>query len=147
MALRMLPEDERWEWVNELDEEMLRGGASASEFCVELMRNADLSYASGAFVACLITASATIETYLREEGYGDSKCGLYQLIEMSDFDENTKIELHDLRKNRNAWVHVADPWADNDIENEYSQGHPELENQCKQALRLMRLVVYSNPWV
>jgi len=145
--MKMLPEDERWKWVNELDEEMLRGGASASEFCFELMRNADLSYASGAFVACLITAAATIETYLREEAHGDSKRGLYRLIEMSEFDENTKMELHDLRKNRNTWVHVADPWADNDIEYEYSQGHPELENQCKQALRLMRLVVYSNPWV
>ena len=143
----MLPEDQRWEWVSNLDEEVLRGGASASEFCFELMRNADVSFASGAFVACLITASATVETYLRGEGYGDARFGLYKLVELSDFDKNTKAELNELRRNRNAWVHVADPWAENDIDNEYSKGHPELESQCKAALRLMRLVVYSNPWI
>ncbi len=143
----MLPEDQRWEWVHDLDEEMLQGGAAASDFCFELMRNADLAFAAGAFVACLVTTSATIETWLREERCDDAKCGLYQLIEGSDLDSDTKAALHQLRRNRNAWVHVADPWADNDIDAEYSRGHPELEAQCKAALRLTRLVVYSNPWI
>jgi hypothetical protein len=116
-----------------------------SDFASELIRNADLCFASGAFVACLVMSGATIETSLREEGTDGDR--FIELIDASDFDASTKAAMHELRRERNRWVHIDNPWGECDLEDQYGRGHPDLESKCKGALRLMRSVVYSAPWL
>jgi hypothetical protein len=140
-----MSDERRWEWLVQLDDEMLQGGVMTSDFAAELIRNADLCFVGDAFVACLVMCGATIETWLREEGTPGNR--FIDLIDASDFDAATKAEMHALRKERNRWVHIDDPWEDNDLEEQYSSGHPELQAKCKDALRLMRKVVYSTPCV
>lgn len=127
------------------DAELLRGGIVTSDFAAELIRNADLSFVHDAFVACLVMCGATIETWLREEGTPGNR--FVDLIDASDFDAPTKAEMHALRKERNLWVHIDAPWEDCDLEQQYSNGHPELKAKCESALRLMRKIVYSAPFV
>jgi hypothetical protein len=143
----MIPEMDknRWEWLANLDNDLLEGGVITSDFSSELIRNADLCYASGAFVACLLVCGAAIETWLREEGTAGNR--FVELIDDSDFDNRTKAAMHALRRNRNRWVHIDVPWEENDLEDQYSKGHERLEKQCKEALRLMRTVVYSTPFI
>jgi hypothetical protein len=138
-------DDRRWEWLVQLDDELLAGGVMTSGFAAELIRNADLCSVHDAFVACLVMCGATIETWLREEGTQGNR--FVDLIDASDFDSATKVEMHALRIERNRWVHIGDPWDDNDLEEQYSIGHPDLEAKCVSALRLMRKVVYSSPFV
>ena len=141
-----MSDDGRWEWLAQLDEELLDGGVITSDFAAELIRNADLCFIHDAFVACLVMCGATIETWLREEeGTHDKR--FVELIDASDLDPATKTEMHELRKERNRWVHIDDPWEGNDLEDQYSNGHPDLKAQCQSALRLMRKVVYSMPWI
>ncbi len=137
--------EDRWAWLAQLDEEMLQGGVMMSDFANELIRNADLCFASGAFVACLVMSGATIETWLREECTDGDR--FIELIDASDFDASTKAAMHDLRRERNRWVHIDNPWEECDLEDQYSRGHPDLESKCRGALRLMRSVVYSTPWL
>ncbi|HVA51169.1 MAG TPA: hypothetical protein VNH11_32810 [Pirellulales bacterium] len=140
-----MSDERRWEWLVQLDDELLMGGIMTSDFAAELIRNADLCFVHDAFVACLITCGATIETWLREEGTHGNR--FVDLIDASDFDAATKTEMHALRKERNLWVHIDDPWEDHDVEEQYSNGHSELKAKCESALRLMRTVVYSTPFV
>jgi len=62
-----MTEDDRWKFIIELDEELLKGGVMLSEWCSFIVREADTTFASGSFLAAIITAMAAIETYLRSE--------------------------------------------------------------------------------
>ena len=135
-------EEDRWAWLSDLDDDLLQGGVILSDQAIVLTRNADICFASGAFVACIVMCAATVETWLRGEG---DKGRFIDLVDASDFDTVTKSKMHALRRDRNRWVHVDDPWAETDLVEEYSAGDTVLEYQCKEALRLMRTVVYSNP--
>lgn len=140
--------DDKWNYILEIDEDLLEGGVVLSEYSAELIRNADLSFVGEAYVACLVMCAVAIETWLRQEGYEKHKGeGLKSLIDNSNFDNQAKQELHELRLTRNKWVHVGDPWDDGWIINAYNEGHVELEAQCKKALRIMRKIAYSNPWI
>jgi ferric-dicitrate binding protein FerR (iron transport regulator) len=69
---------------------------------------------AGFYLATLVTAVAAIETQLRAE-YGTGIKRFHELIDGSDLSENLKSEIHLLRRYRNRWVHVSDPWDDNRI--------------------------------
>ena len=63
-------EQERWDYLLKLDEELLVGGVILSEWCSMIVREADTAYARGAHLASILTAVSGIETYLRSESGG-----------------------------------------------------------------------------
>ncbi|PTY07034.1 hypothetical protein DB347_10620 [Opitutaceae bacterium EW11] len=141
----MEPRD-RWDYLTRLDEEMLRGGVLLSEWTSFLMRDADEAFVSGANLASLLTAMSAIETHLRGE-HSDKSCRLVDLIAASDFAPDLKQELHDLRRYRNRWVHVSDPWDDDGLLTNPEQHEAELESIARRALVALRKVAYSDPWI
>ena len=107
----MKPED-RWEHLNKLDEELLKGGVILSEWCSFIVRDADTAFASGAHLASILTAVSGIETYLRSEHSASAKNRLFKLVDESSIDPKLKRDLHRLREYRIKWVHFGEPWED-----------------------------------
>lgn len=60
-------EKERWDYLFALDDELLRGGVMLSEWCSFIVREADIAFVHGAFLATILTTVSAIETYLRAE--------------------------------------------------------------------------------
>ncbi len=56
-------------------------------------------------------------------------------------------ETHALRKFRNAWVHVKDPWDDQAVQGDFDVGNRALFGEAVRALHTMREVLYDNQWV
>lgn len=139
--------DDRWAYVCELDEELLKGGAVMSEWCAMIVREADLAFVGEAHLATVITAMAGIETHLRSESEADRRVTSFDLIEQSDFTTEVKAELHELRRYRNQWVHISNPWNDEELLGNPQLYEDELEKMALRAIRLLRKVVYSNPMI
>ena len=139
-------EEERWEYLVALDEELLKGGIILSEWCAFIVREADTAFAKGANLASILTAVSGIETYLRAE-YGDKgKQRLFDLIEKSPIESELKEDLHKLRKYRNKWVHVDEPWDDNLVLESPERLESELEETAFFSARVLRRTIYENPW-
>ncbi len=141
-----MTEEEKWAYLVELDEKLLRGGVTLSEWATFLIKDADLAFVSGAHLASIITGLAGVETHLRGEG-GSSKKRLVDLIEESDLEDDLKQELHILREYRNEWVHVADPWEDDALLDSPEQHEAELEEMAKRCAVALRRTIYTNPWI
>lgn len=141
-----MTEDEKWEYLIQLDETLLQGGVILSEWATYLIKSADLAFVGGAHLASIITGLAGVETHLRGEGES-SKKRLVDLIEQSDLEEELKQELQILRKYRNKWVHVADPWDDDDLLESPDQHEAELEEMAKRCAVALRRTIYTNPWI
>jgi len=139
--------DDRWKFIHELDEEYLKGGVILSEWCVFIVRSADLAFASGAFLATILTAAAGIEAYLRSQQATSSASTLFQLIAGSELDQGHIEELHAIRRYRNRWVHVANPCDDASLINEPEKLESELEEMSARAVRVLRKTIYSDQWV
>lgn len=70
--MKDMNEQEKWNYINQLDVELLEGAAILSEHTMFLVRNADIAFVNGANLAALITAMGAIATHLKSE-YGDPK--------------------------------------------------------------------------
>jgi uncharacterized protein YutE (UPF0331/DUF86 family) len=140
-------EKTRWEFINGLDEDLLKGGVILSEWCAFIVREADLAFAKGADLASILTAMAGIETYLRSEYAQSQKDRFYELIDMAQLDAELTETLHQLRKYRNKWVHVSEPWDDAKILENPQLYEQELEEMAILAARTLRQVLYENQWV
>ncbi|MBN1139101.1 MAG: hypothetical protein JXM73_21150, partial [Anaerolineae bacterium] len=106
-----MTEQQKWDFVNQLDEDLLKGGVILSEWSVFLIRDTDVAFTSGANLAALLTALAGIESHLKYE-YGKKKRErLVDLVDRSPIEEDLRQDLHRLRRYRNQWVHVDDPSA------------------------------------
>ena len=141
-----MTEDQKWAYLIELDERLLKGGVVLSEWATFLVKDADLAFVGGAYLASIITALAGVETHLRGEG-GRSKKPLADLIAESDLEEELKQELQILRKYRNKWVHVAEPWEDEALLQEPEKHEAELEEMAKRCAVALRRTIYTNPWI
>ena len=141
-----MKEEEKWAYLVELDDTLLQGGVILSEWATFLVKDADLAFVSGAHLASIITGLAGVETHLRSEG-GSSKQRLVDLIEQSDLDEDLKQELQILRKYRNKWVHVAEPWKDGALLDSPEKHGAELEEMAKRCAVALRRTFYTNPWI
>lgn len=142
----MSNEDEKWNYIVRLDEELLKGGVILSEYVSELIRNADISFVHGAYWASIITSVAAIEAYFKSEtGCNNKK--LYELINECGLDNKDIELLHNLRRYRNQIVHINDPWNDEPILSSYDTFSANEEKITKEAIRLLRVVVYSDPWL
>lgn len=140
-------EEQRWAFINEVDEELLEGGATCSEWCSVITRNADIAFAAGAYLAAIITSIAAIETYLRSEYDNGKKSTLYELIERGPIHADLKEELHYLRRYRNRWVHVQDARNDRLLLDSQDRVETELEEKARTAIVALRRTLYENQWV
>jgi hypothetical protein len=141
-----MTEHEKWDFLTEMDERLLQGGVILSEWATFLVKEADLSFVGSAYLASIITAIAGIETHLRAEG-GFGKQRLVDLIAQADLHPDLKSELQVLRKYRNKWVHVSEPWEDNALLQFSAKHEAELEEMAKRCLVALRQTIYTNPWV
>ncbi len=141
-----MTEDEKWEYLVELDEKLLQGGVILSEWATYLIKDADLAFVGGAHLASIITSIAGVETHRRGE-VDSSKQRLVDLIEQSDLEYDLKQELQLLRKYRNKWVHVADPWDDEALLDFPEKHEAELEEMDKRRISALRRTIYTNPWI
>lgn len=140
-----MTQEGKWQYLIDLDERFLQGGVIVSEWATFLIRDADVAFVSGAYLASIITGLAGVETYLRSEG-GSRKQRFVELIDDSGLEENLKQELQTLRKYRNKWVHVADPWDDLLLESPEVHG-AELEEMARRCALALRRTIYTMPWV
>ena len=140
-------EDERWTQLVALDDEHLKGGVILSEWCSFIVREADTAFANGAHLASILTAVSGIETYLRSEHSETGKERLVELINQASIDSGLKDDLHILRKYRNKWVHVDDPWNDASLLERPEETERELEQMAFFAARALRRTIYENQWV
>jgi len=139
--------EERWSHLVALDEELLKGGVILSEWCSFIVRETDTAFVNGAHLASTLTAVSGIETYLRSEYAQTTKNRLFKLIDESPIDDSLKSGLHKLRKYRNKWVHVDDPWKDESLLESPEAHERELEEMAFFAARLLRQTIYENPWI
>jgi len=91
-------EEQRWNFILELDDKLLRGGVVLSEWCSFIVRETDLAFVGGAHLATIVTAMAGIESYLRSEYSEGRRSALYDLVEQSPLEESLKRDIHALRK-------------------------------------------------
>jgi hypothetical protein len=142
----MMTEQQKWDYLTELDETLLQGGVILSEWATFLVKDADLAFVAGAHLASIITALAGVETHLRAE-CGCDKQRLVDLIAEADLEDDLKQELQVLRKYRNKWVHVAEPWEDGSLLRLPEEHEAELEEMAKRCAVALRRTIYTNPWV
>lgn len=145
--MKAINSETRWNEIASLDEELLRGGVILSEYCALLVRNADLAYVHGAYLAAIVMATASIETHLRAETEGSQHIRLVDLIEISGLAATTRESVNALRRVRNRWVHVEDPWDDSTLISHPDEFEQELEAMARRALRILREVLYDNPCI
>jgi len=139
--------EQRWAHLVALDDELLRAGVILSEWCSFIVREADIAFAEGANLASILTAVSGIETYLRSEHSESGKERLVELITHASIDDALKADLHALRKYRNKWVHVDDPWNDASLLDRPEETEDELERMALFAARALRRTIYENQWV
>jgi hypothetical protein len=146
-ALAIMNQDERWAQLVSLDEELLKGGVILSEWCSFIVKEADTAFANGAYLASILTVVSGIETYLRSEHSKTGKERLVELINRATIEDTLKDDLHTLRKYRNKWVHVDDPWDDASLLDRPEETERELELMAFFAARALRRTIYENQWV
>lgn len=142
-----LNENAKWEYIRALDDELLKGGATVSEWCAFIVRDCDYAFVGGANLATIITASAAIETYLRAEYAAGKRIRLVDLIDSAPIQQRLRDDIHKLRKYRNQWVHVATPEDDEEILQDPEAYEAQLEEWAKLAQRILRQTIYENQWV
>jgi hypothetical protein len=137
--------DDRWSHLIALDEELLKGGVILSEWCSFIVREADTAFVNSAHLASILTAVSGIETYLRSEYAQNGKARLVDLIDLSPISDALKVNLHTLRKYRNKWVHIDEPWDDSELLAHPETTEKELEEMALFVARLLRETIYENP--
>ena len=138
-------EAERLNYILSLDEELLKGGVILSEWCSFIVRESDLAFVHGANLASILTAVSGIETYLRSEYVRTERSNLFELINDAPIADDLRSDLHTLRKYRNKWVHVNDPWDDQSLIDTPEEAEKELEEMALFAAKALRRTIYENP--
>lgn len=138
---------ERADYLTALDNELLKGGAMFSEWCVLIVRECDEAFVAGANLATIVTAACAIETYLRAEYGNSSDLRFVDLIDRAPFSNTQRDNMHKLRKYRNKWVHLAAPEDDQELLNNPGMYVSELQDRAVLAQRLLRETLYENQFV
>ena len=140
-------EEDRWAHLVALDEKLLKGGIILSEWVAFIVRDADTAFAGGAYLSTILTSASGIETYLRSEYSKTGRERLIELINQAEIYDDLKKDLHIIRKYRNKWVHVDDPWEDTELLEQPESIENALEEMAFFAIRLLRRTLYENPWI
>lgn len=137
-------ESERWEYVLSLDDELLMGSSVTSEWATLLICDADTAYCHGAPIASILVSIAAIEAHVRFElqvGPADRR-PLAHLIDSYGGSADLRAKVHELRRARNAWTHVRDPYDDQHLVNDRLATERELDGIAREGLRTLRRVLY-----
>ncbi|MFC2041167.1 hypothetical protein ACFLTY_02460 [Chloroflexota bacterium] len=141
------PSKELWElrqrWFEELNESCAGEGAYiVSEQACALIGEVQTAFCAGAWVAVIVLALAVVDAQLREielpEFIGSTK----QLL----LDAEANPKLHRLRERRNAIIHL-DPENPAITVDQQWGNREELEEEARQAVKLMFEAFYIGPWV
>lgn len=98
-----MTEEQKWDYINQLDEELLLGGVILSEWTTFLAKDAETAFCSGAYLASILASQAAIESHLRYDYFSHIETkgwSFYDLIEKANLGGERTKELHDLRKYR-----------------------------------------------
>ena len=144
-----MTEEERWEYINQLDDELLNSGVIISEWSTFLIKDSEIAFCSGAYLSSILSAQSAIESHLRYEFFEGEETkwwGFAKLI--SELQSRISLEsdllndLNSIRIFRNKWVHVSNPNNDNDllVKSEYYE--EELLNYSKLAIQTMLRIIY-----
>lgn len=144
--LSRLEVEARWSFILSLDDALLKGGAITSAKTDLLVQNVDIAYCNGAPLAAIILATSAIEAHLRFDLQVDESTNLASLIDRSALGTSLIEDLHALRRERNRWVHPREEEGDDWIYDDVA-GLRTLDALARSAVRLVRLVLYDNPWV
>jgi len=145
-----MTEQEKWDYINAIDEELLRGGVIISEWSIFLVKDAELAFCSGDNLGAILAAQAAVESHLRYEYFDPVETrgwGLYRLLEHAPLPIDLKDDLHKLRQFRNRWVHVENPSQDDELLEKPEYHEAELEKMATLAIRSMLRRIYSEQWV
>lgn len=142
-----MDQHERHQLLVDLDEELLVGGVTLSEWCVLIVRECDVVFVAGADLATIITAAAAVETHLRAEYGGSERLSFAELIDGAPIEARLVERLHELRRYRNRWVHVANPHRDTNFSSDSPDIAQELQSWAIFAQRVLRQTLYENQWL
>lgn len=145
-----MTEQEKWDYILKLDEQLLKGDVILSEWTNFLAKDAEIAFCCGANLSSILACQAAIESHLRYDYFeiNESKgWGFFLLIENSSLDIDLKTELHELRKFRNKWVHVANPTDDAELLERPEYHEEELQKLAGKAVAMMLKTLYSNQGV
>lgn len=139
-----MTELEREKYLFDLDEDLLKGSVLFSAWAHFLILESDTAFIKGAHLAAILTAMAGIEAQLRFDSEPRDGLGLSQLIDKSELTPDLKREIHELRRFRNKWVHVSDPWDESLLAH---MEHPEtlqaeIEPWALRAVTALRQTFY-----
>jgi hypothetical protein len=145
-----LNEEEKWEYISQLDDELLLGGVTLSVWTEFLAKDSETAYCSGAYLSSILSSQAAIESHLRYDYFNSLETkgwSFFELIEKSGLDDILKNELHNLRKYRNKWIHVNDPSNDVDLLERPEYYENELADFASLTIKTMLKILYSNPFI
>lgn len=141
-----MTEEEREQYLFGLDEDLLKGSVMPSAWCTQLVLEADTAFINGAHLAAVITAMSGIEAQLRFDHSGPAgNLRLAQLIDKAGLPPDLTREIHDLRRFRNKWVHVSDPWEDEPLGEHRHDPYrlqAEIEPWALRAVTALRRLFY-----
>jgi len=143
----VLSAEAKWAFITALDDELLKGDSTMSEWCAFIVRDCDYAFVGGANLATVIVATAAIETYLRAEYADGRRVRLVDLIDGAPIEQGLRDDIHKLRKYRNTWVHVTAPEYDEAVLKEPVFYYEQIEESAKTAQRTMRRTIYENQWI
>lgn len=142
-----MDQNDRHQLLVDLDKELLVGGVTLSEWCALIVREWDVVFVAGADLATIITAAAGVETHLRAEYGGGGRLSFAELIARAPIEPKLAGRLHELRRYRNRWVHVANPHQDANFSSDSPDIAQELQSWAIFAQRVLRQTVYENQWL
>ncbi len=137
----------RTQHLEDLDNNLLQGGVMLSEWCVFIVQDIDTVFEAGADIAVIVLAASAIEAHIRYEMECHGKKNLVALIDDFELDERLRSELQILRKYRNKWVHISYPENDRVPLDAPEAVRAENKAMAYLAVRVVREIMYSNPWI
>ena len=135
--------DARRDWFELQDEEFQgMGGYVVSEQACALIAEVQAVFCAGAWIAVIILVMSVVDAQLRETEVPDFSGSTCQLLNML----NVNKDLQHLRKRRNALVHIDHANPAITVDQQWLC-RKQLENEARNAVRLMFEAFYSNPFV
>lgn len=82
-----MTEKPKWDYIIQLDEELLLGGVMLSEWTTFLVKDAEIAFCSGAYLASILASQSAIESHLRYDYFNSTETkgwSFYDLIEKTN---------------------------------------------------------------
>ena len=142
--MRLTTPTARLNYLLQLDNDLLIGGVTLSEWCTLVVQQADLAFLAGAWLPAILTAVAAIEAHLRAEVPSKGDHSLAERIESAALPGALRAELHQLRRYRNQWVHLDSRQDDAALLADAAPWERELEAMAVLSMRALRATLYAD---